>query len=508
MASVAIVFVAASLAGASAAQAAEVQVNTSRFADHLPSFSGITFRAAPGERNAVRITREDRTLVIADSGAPLRSPDGSCEISADASTARCTVPERLAGVDVELRDGNDRATSDVAPGGPEGFDAPDSGYVLDGGPGDDVLSGAELGDELRGGAGDDLLSGHGGADTVTDEAVDDGNGVNAGGTNLLDGGEGDDSLAGREGDHTMLGGPGADSLFTGGGTSALAGGDGDDRFTVWTGGPHTVDGGDGNDQVVRLSVHAVPDGGSAAIDGGPGGDLVAYELLVGVDGGLPGDAPGATIRLSSTQVTSGNGLPDQSDSLAGIEDATGSVGRDVLSGSDVANRLLGGDGGDAITGGGGADDLEGGAGNDALDAVDGEPDTVTCADGPYREAGDAVRADAVDAIRRCAEAPDTTPPDLAGTRVPRTIALARLRRRGLVVRLASGDASASRATAVLSTRGGRRLARRSRVFTGRAVLRLRPARAAVRRRGSLRLVLRVSDAAGNVARLRRTVRVR
>ena len=75
---------------------------------------------------------------------------------------------------------------------------------VDGGGGDDILTGSNLADDLRGGAGNDTLIGLAGND-------------------ILSGGAGNDMLSGGDGNDTLIGGAGND---------ALQGGAGDDAFVI------------------------------------------------------------------------------------------------------------------------------------------------------------------------------------------------------------------------------------------------------------------------------------
>jgi len=62
----------------------------------------------------------------------------------------------------------------------------------------------------------------------------------------------------------------------------------------------------------------------------------------------------------------GSGGDAQGDTLATIENLTGSAFNDYLTGSSAANTLVGLNGNDTLSGSGGADTLIGGAGNDTL----------------------------------------------------------------------------------------------------------------------------------------------
>jgi Ca2+-binding RTX toxin-like protein len=131
---------------------------------------------------------------------------------------------------------------------------------------------------------------------------------------------GDDTLKGSRGDDTLLGSDGHDVLVGGAGNDSLDGEAGMDR--VWFGGSTAI---------------------SASLD---------------------------------TNIATGQG----SDTLAAIEDLTGSSAADTLSGNSGPNKLVGGGGNDTELGGGGNDTVVGSAGDDDLYGEDGD-DTVNSKDG-------------------------------------------------------------------------------------------------------------------------------
>ncbi|WP_374764328.1 hypothetical protein [Yunchengibacter salinarum] len=326
---------------------------------------------------------------------------------------------------------------------------------LTGGGGFDTLQGMFGDDVLRGGAGDDRLSGGGGDDTldggsdltgdtvsfsgaragvVADLAAgvasNDGFGdrdvlisienifggssgdslAGDGGRNEIDGASGDDLLEGRGQADSLFGGAGDDTLFAGDragaaepspdtGFDSLMGGSGNDRL-VGDAGRDRLDGGTGND---TIEAGAGDDrvffsNGNDRLDGGAGErDELSFE-----------NRRGGVVNL-------GRGLAnddDDSATITGFEDVTGSPGRDRLIGDAGDNILFGGDandtlngaagddligggnrgeflldfeggddllrggaGNDSLLGSAGADTLEGGAGAD-LFVIDGEGDTV------------------------------------------------------------------------------------------------------------------------------------
>jgi Tol biopolymer transport system component len=134
--------------------------------------------------------------------------------------------------------------------------------TIDGGPGDDTLTGGAAGDRISGGDGNDSILGQRGPDTIFGGA----------GNDRIKGNRGDDSVDGGLGDDVLFGGPisgapqfydGYDLLLGRGGNDRLAGGWQKDRLF----------GGPGNDRL-RGGPHADYLVGEAGADdlGGEGGD--------------------------------------------------------------------------------------------------------------------------------------------------------------------------------------------------------------------------------------------
>lgn len=159
---------------------------------------------------------------------------------------------------------------------------------------------------------------------------------------VLDGGAGDDVISGGEGNDTLRGGEGDDILEGGRGADVIDGG---------AHSPAPVEGQDA-----------------------PGirGDTVRYAT----------SGAGVTVDLASSGPQVGGDA--QGDTLANIENVTGSIYDDTLSGDDADNILdalggnnilegrggndvlVSGDGNDILDGGAGEDNLSGGGGNDVL----------------------------------------------------------------------------------------------------------------------------------------------
>lgn len=220
-------------------------------------------------------------------------------------------------------------------------------FNIDGGAGDDNVTGANNADMLMGGLGDDYVNGLAGDDSILGG---DGNDYLVGGDDddLIDGGDGDDVAYGGNGDDNVVGGTGYDvlsgdygndNLYGGDQGDGLGGGDGDDY----------ISGGSGNDEMAGGS-------GNDGLDGGSGDDYIA------------GDS-GDDIVLGGTgmdAIYGGNG----NDQLAGEDDddnVYGDSGDDMIDGGTGDDDLYGGDGADVISGGASGDDiLTGGAGKDVF----------------------------------------------------------------------------------------------------------------------------------------------
>ncbi|MER7558897.1 calcium-binding protein [Nocardioides sp. NPDC126508] len=253
--------------------------------------------------------------------------------------------------------------------------------VLSGGDGDDLVSGGAGANVISGGAGNDtLLSGpddeHLGCSTGTDTVSYAGAGsairytnVNPHTADNVTGGGGNDrvfecenvtgssysdNITGTSAGNVLNGGGGNDILNGGAGGDIVSGGDGNDTLYGSTGNDRVL-GGAGNDS---LRGNADND----AVDGGSGTDTVLYDYATG------------RVTASMTRAT---GAGVGADTLAGVENVTGSGYPDTLTGNGLANVITGGGGDDTLVGAGGNDRLLGGSGADVLrgdsgnDTVDG-----------------------------------------------------------------------------------------------------------------------------------------
>ena len=382
---------------------------------------------------------------------------------------------------------------------------------IQGGSGDDTLTGNALMNRLDGGLGDDELLGLAGIDTAdysaravtvvvdlgdaepSDGALDEADSVGADVENVV-GGSGADVLIGSSAANVLEGRGGDDELDGGDGPDALHGGDGFDSAS-YDGRAASVaadlDGAAGDDgevgegDTLPTDLEALIGGngndvltGNASdnvLDGGPGGDQL--------NGGPGYDAADYTSRTSSVTadpdgVGGDDGEIGEGDSVAtDVEDLYGGAGDDTLSGDSAGNVLFGGAGADRLDGGAGEDALFGEGGGDELIARDADADLASCGPGD-----DLVRPDALDELLDCerrddaaAPAPTITPTPLATIAPPATTArpadtaaprvrvtvprqrLARVRRSGLRVQVSCSEPCTFTARLQVDARTAKRL---------------------------------------------------
>jgi hypothetical protein len=160
-------------------------------------------------------------------------------------------------------------------------------------------------------------------------------------------------VVGTQGDDILVASSPGDVVCGLGGNDSLTGVEGNE----------TLNGGPDQDRLAGAA-------GSDELDGGDGRDVARYST-----------APARIVAdLEAGTVMSGT----ETDTLAGVEDLTGSPFQDRITGSSGPNRLAGGDALDLLFGGGGADVLLGEGADDYLnggaeaDALDGGPGSNTC----------------------------------------------------------------------------------------------------------------------------------
>lgn len=222
--------------------------------------------------------------------------------------------------------------------------------LLDGGDGDDSLTGAGGADVLIGGAGSDLAAY---AERPAPVSVNLAAGTSSDGDVLQGiervlGGPGDDTLVGDAGDNVLLGGLGNDRLIGGegndrligdGGDDVMSGGGGDDTL-FGSDGDDTLTGEAGNDDLKGEAGNDTLDGGPGADrhEGGPHSDTVLYASRSG----------GVTVTLTGVD---GNGERDENDFINhDVENVTTGSGDDEIDANDnLPGEVKCGEGSDLVT---------------------------------------------------------------------------------------------------------------------------------------------------------------
>ena len=371
------------------------------------------------------------------------------------------------------------------------------------------------------------------------------------GNDTLTGGAGNDDIEGGQGNDTLNGGPGNDRFFPSYGSDTMNGGSGNDYAeqqslsgdadvfngeadddALWTqgSGASQFNGGAGDDLLMHSSFYS-PDV-VAEVSGGEGEDEAAFgsglnqPVAVSLDDQANDGAPGTGTSNVHSDV-------ENIDTDSGADIIVGSPGPNVIR-SDVSRDrfyvLPTAGGNDTVDPGGGADQVYSGGGNDTIAAADQLGDLVNC--GSNSEAppdSDTVTGDSIDTFFSCENVnaiplPDITPPN-ATIGAPKSISRRAFARRGLTLELGADEAAsfAVELNAKVKRRGGGLAfpaavgeatigTGRLKLGTGTRKLRLKPSKrfaASVRSR-RLRVVIRVTakDAAGNVTRAARSVRVK
>lgn len=231
-------------------------------------------------------------------------------------------------------------------------------------------SGSAFNDSLTGDANDNIFYGRDGNDSISSLAGNDTIYGGIGADNIT-AGDGNDWLAGEAGADTLDGGNGSDYAYYGASTAAVTvnlttnvntGGDaqGDSLLNI-----ENVSGSNFSDTVtgdVNANIISAADGndtlaggaGADTLDGGNGVDTADYSS----------SSTAVTINLVTNVNTGGDA---QGDSLANIENVTGSAFNDSVTGNAGTNTLASGAGNDTLNNGaGGNDTLTGGFGADTF----------------------------------------------------------------------------------------------------------------------------------------------
>ncbi len=237
------------------------------------------------------------------------------------------------------------------------------GRVIDGGGGYDFLSYASADGPVKvaaTGSGTDQVSD---VESITGSTGDD-ELTGDGDRNVLNGGGGNDRLVAGDGSDRLFGGDGNDVLDAGPGDDGLSGGEGNDRLEAGAG-EDALAGGTGGD-VLRGG--ADKDSVSYFTSDEYAYDEYYYEDYGATyqssdeDGSTTKPPPGVSITLDDR---ANDGTTSEGDDVgADIEELSGTMGDDTITGGPGAEEIAGYGGKDRIDGGAGDDKLHAGAGDD------------------------------------------------------------------------------------------------------------------------------------------------
>jgi Ca2+-binding RTX toxin-like protein len=353
------------LAGAIVGLGVSLLIAPAALASTVTVSGGNTVRVAEtgSEANTITVAHASGTnsYAITDAVAAL-SPSGTC-VKVDAHRATC--PDTgIKTINVATGDRDDTIALDAAtiPG--------TISETLDGGGGNDTVTGANTPGTLRGGSGNDRLIGRG----------------------TLEGGSGNDDLTGSPMADTVRGSSGKDTLDGGFGADDLGGGSGTDTL-IYTGRANGVN--------VIIGTGNRNDGGPEDQTGSNRDDVRAdIEVLFGTEhnDALIGDGSSETlIGLGGDDFVFGNAGRDTVLGFGGNDLLTGGSNGDLLRGGPGADRMFGKSGNDRLAAGPDDDFLRGGTGHDVMkgktgidriNARDGERDVkISCGPGPKRREG-------------------------------------------------------------------------------------------------------------------------
>ena len=232
---------------------------------------------------------------------------------------------------------------------------------------------------------DSRIEAGGGADHVSTQG---GDGIGIFSQIMVDGGPGNDDLVGADGWDRMEGGEGDDRLQGGRWADELDGGPGDDLIVAGPGYPRdeyatVLTGGPGADRLVGESASAfeiasyrdAPGTVVADLEAGTASDdgYGSADVLDDIDGAYGGDGNDRLAGNDAWNVFQGGPGDDTIDTYGGADYVTGGIGDDLLrlgdgddsgDGTRGDDRLEGGGGDDWLMGNSDDDDFDGGPGSD------------------------------------------------------------------------------------------------------------------------------------------------
>jgi Ca2+-binding RTX toxin-like protein len=284
--------------------------------------STVSYIADPGEANDVTISLGGGNYTIAEQGSGVTVTNGGgCTVSGQTATCPSSGTELL---DVQAGDRSDTVT----------IQAPTPSHIS-GGDGFDTLRGGSGADVISGGAGTDVADYSDRRNPLT-ITVDGKPGDGEKGENdnvqtdveIVNGGAGNDTITGSDADNVLNGNGGKDTLNGAGGSDALNRGDGDGNQDAGAGGD-VLHGGPGDDSVsyeeAKSSVRVTIDG--IAGDGAAGENDNVMRDVENVTGSRFADV---LIGNSGPNVLQGGPGNDRLNGGGGADTLDGGSGDDAL----------------------------------------------------------------------------------------------------------------------------------------------------------------------------------
>jgi Ca2+-binding RTX toxin-like protein len=302
------------------------------FITSLPA-PALVFTASGDHTDRVTFRPHLGGVEIEDPGTAIVIDEGTergCYV-ARVGLVRCPAITGISSVTAALGDGNDSFTNKTA-----------LPAHVNGGSGNDEITGGSVVDYLDGADGNDNVYGGGGNDTLRGGAHSD---------NLW-GGDGDDDLEGDGAVDHAYGDDGNDTMNSAYGDDVLRGGNGNDDLVT------SIDVyGDGGDDKIVMKRN------SGEYWGGAGFDTIDYSAWSWV-----------RVSLNGNDDDKGGAPGDGQHNVHGDVDAImGTPGDDDMTGHDSRNEIMGGRGSDTIRGKGGNDILNVGVGvGQEIDGGDGD----------------------------------------------------------------------------------------------------------------------------------------
>lgn len=212
-------------------------------------------------------------------------------------------------------------------------------------------------DRINGGNGNDTLSGLGGNDTINGGA----------GSDTIEGGAGNDTITGDAGSDTIRGGAGNDTISDNGGSETY-------RFGLADGHDVISDTAGEDSIIIEASGAALTSLGAADSGGGSGDLVISFNgQSITINDHFAGANKVENLTFQGGASYHGFALGSSAYKVSADDTGTrdGAGTSDLLAGDGAANTINGGAGIDLLFGAGGADRLVGGAGRDLLVGGDG-----------------------------------------------------------------------------------------------------------------------------------------